>query len=86
MSEEGLAGVMADILDKRNDVVIAGMVQTLNSYDTIIIPWGAMHMPAIEAAVLQQGFAPGKAEERLSLDFRTIPYKELWQKWSETMK
>ncbi len=83
MSEEGLAGVMADILDKRNDAVIAGMVQTLKRYDTVIIPWGAMHMPAIEAAVLEQGFAPGKAQERLSLDFRTIPYGELWQKWSE---
>ena len=83
MSEEGLAGVMADILDKRNDAVIEGMVQTLKRYDTIIIPWGAMHMPAIEAAVLEQGFAPGKAQERLSLDFRTIPYGELWQKWAE---
>ena len=83
MTEEGIAGVMADILDKRNDAVIAGMVKTLKRYDTIVIPWGAMHMPAIEAAVLEQGFAPGKAEERLSLDFRTIPYGELWQKWSE---
>ena len=83
MTEEGIAGVMADILDKRNDAVIAGMVQTLKRYDTIIIPWGAMHMPAIEAAVLEQGFAPGKAQERLSLDFRTIPYGDLWQKWSE---
>ncbi len=83
MTEEGIAGVMVDILDKRNDAVIAGMVQTLKRYDTIIIPWGAMHMPAIEAAVLEQGFAPGKAQERLSLDFRTIPYGALWQKWAE---
>jgi len=83
MTEEGIAGVMVDILDKRNDAVIAGMVKTLKRYDTIIIPWGAMHMPAIEAAVLEQGFAPGKMQERLSLDFRAIPYGELWQKWSE---
>ena len=83
MTEEGIAGVMADILDKRNDAVIEGMIQTLKRYDTIVIPWGAMHMPAIEAAVLEQGFAPGKAQERLSLDFRTIPYGELWQKWAE---
>jgi hypothetical protein len=83
MTEEGIAGVMADILDKRNDAVIAGIVKTLKRYDTIVIPWGAMHMPAIEAAVLERGFAPGKAQERLSLDFRTIPYGELWQKWSE---
>lgn len=83
LSEEGLAGVMADILDKRNDAVIAGMVKTLKHYDTIIIPWGAMHMPAIESAVLARGFRPGQAKERLSLDFRTIPYGALWQKWSE---
>jgi len=83
MTEEGIAGVMADILDKRNDAVIEGMIQTLKRYDTIVIPWGAMHMPAIEAAVLEQGFAPGKTQERLSLDFRTIPYGDLWQKLSE---
>jgi hypothetical protein len=83
MSEEGVAGIMVDILDKRNDAVIASMVKTLQRYDTIIIPWGAMHMPAIEAAVLAQGFAPGNTQERLSLDFRTIPYWELWAKWSE---
>jgi 23S rRNA G2445 N2-methylase RlmL len=41
-----------------------------------------MHMPAIEAAVLGQGFAPGAARERLSLDFRAIPYADLWRKWS----
>ena len=83
MTQERITGVMVDILDKRNEVVIDGMLRALKRYDTIIIPWGAMHMPAIEEAVLDQGFVPGVARERLSLDFRTIPYLELWQKWSE---
>jgi hypothetical protein len=83
MTPERIAVVMADILDKRNAVVIDSMVRTLKYYDTVIIPWGAMHMPAIEAAVLEQGFKPAVEQERLSLDFRTIPYAELWQKWSE---
>jgi hypothetical protein len=83
MTQERIAGVMFDILDKRNEVVIDSMLRTLKRYDTIIIPWGAMHMPAIEEAVLEQGFVPGVARERLSLDFRAIPYAELWQKWSE---
>jgi hypothetical protein len=83
MTQERIAGVMFDILDKRNEVVIDSMLRTLKRYDTIIIPWGAMHMPAIEEAVLEQGFVPGVARERLSLDFRVIPYAELWQKWSE---
>lgn len=82
MTPERVAGVMADILDKRNAVVIDSMLRTLKYYDTIIIPWGAMHMPAIEAAVLTQGFKPSSTQERLSLDFRTIPYTELWRKWS----
>ena len=55
-------------LDKRNDAVFTGMVKTLKRYDTIIIPWGAMLMPAIEATVLDQGFAPDDVQERLSLD------------------
>ncbi len=83
MTPERVVGVMADILDKRNEVVVASMSKALQRYDTIIIPWGAMHMPAIEAAVLEQGFEPGERKERMSLDFRTIPYQEVWQKWSE---
>ncbi len=83
MTEESIAGVMFDILDKRNEVVIDSMLRTLARYDTIIIPWGAMHMPAIEEAVLEQGFELTAAQERLSLDFRAIPYEELWRKWSE---
>ena len=83
MTQERIAGVMFDILDKRNEVVIDSMLRTLKRYDTIIIPWGAMHMPAIKEAVLGQGFLPGDTSERLSLDFRTIPYMELWRKWLE---
>jgi hypothetical protein len=83
MTEEAIAGVMADIIDKRNEVVIDGMIRSLVRYNTIIIPWGAMHMPAIEAAVVEQGFVPGDKKERLSLDFRTIPYARLWQKLSK---
>lgn len=82
MTPERVAGVMADIIDKRNAAVIASMSKTLQRYDTIIIPWGAMHMPSIEAAVLERGFERGEKKERMSLDFRTIPYRELWRKWS----
>jgi hypothetical protein len=82
MSPDRIARVMADILDKRNQAVIASMAKALQHYDTIIVPWGALHMPAIEAAVLEQGFLPGEKRERMSLDFRAIPYRTLWRKWS----
>ena len=82
MTPQRVAGIMADIIDKRNEAVIASLSKSLQHYDTIIIPWGAMHMPAIEAAILEQGFKPGAKKQRMSLDFRTLPYRELWQKWS----
>jgi hypothetical protein len=82
MTPERIAGVMGDILDKRNAIVIDSMVRSLKRYNTVIIPWGAMHMPAIEAAVLEEGFQLGGTRERLSLDFRTLPYAELWKKWA----
>jgi hypothetical protein len=82
MTPEWIAGVMDDILDKRNAVVIDSMMRSLEYYDTIVIPWGAMHMPAIEAAVLELGFEPGAERERLSVDFRAIPYAELWRKFA----
>lgn len=81
MTEQGLDGVMADILDKRNVVVIDSMLKALPLYETIIVPWGAMHMPAIESAVYEEGFTLAAERERLSLDFRAIPYAELWKKW-----
>lgn len=81
MTPERISGVMNDILDKRNTAVIEGMQRSLKLYNTVIIPWGAMHMPAIEAAVVAQGFTRGPAHERLSLDFRSIAYRKMWKQW-----
>jgi len=74
------ADVMADVLDRRNAVLIDSFQRSLKRYDTIIIPWGALHMPAIEDAVLGQRFVPGAAREQLVVDFRTLPYATLWEK------
>lgn len=75
---EVYAGVMADILDKRNAVVIDALHRSLDRYDTIVVPWGGMHMPAIEAAILEAGFAPGDKKERLLFAFGSIPFTALW--------
>jgi hypothetical protein len=81
MTPQRIDGIMADILDRRNAVLINSMERSLVFYDIVIIPWGAMHMPAIEAAVLEHNFVMTTSRERLSLDFRTIPYLKLWHKW-----
>jgi hypothetical protein len=80
MTPEKMTAVMNDIVDRRNEVIIGHFVKSMGYYDTIIIPWGAMHMPAIEKAVLDKGFRAGERQERLSLDFRSLPLEELLQK------
>jgi hypothetical protein len=79
---ELLSGVIDDILDKRNEAVIDTLQRSLERYDTIVVPWGAMHMPAIEAAVLKRGFVPGDKKERLVFAFSAIPFAKLWQEVS----
>jgi hypothetical protein len=82
VTPEWLSGLLADILDKRNQVVIDTLQRSLQHYDTIVVAWGAMHMPAIQAAVLERGFVPGPKKERLVFAFSAIPYGKLWQKLS----
>lgn len=76
---EMISGVMADILHKRNAVVIDALQRSLDRYDTIVVPWGGMHMPAIESALLERGFVPGDKKERLLFAFNAIPFSVLWK-------
>lgn len=76
-------GVMDDILHKRNAVVIDTLERGLDRYDTIVVPWGGMHMPAIEAAVLDMGFVRGEKKERLLFAFSAIPFASFGQKPSD---
>ncbi|MEJ2157075.1 MAG: hypothetical protein P8X96_17205 [Desulfobacteraceae bacterium] len=64
--------VMADILHKRNREVIHQMNRMLDHYDTIIIPWGALHMPEIEAAVQMRDFRLAETRRRTSIDFKRM--------------
>lgn len=83
--KENLAGdklqdIMKDILDKRNAEVIHYLNQALPKYDTIVIPWGALHMPGIEAAVRAEGFQLEKSSQRRSIDFRKLHYDRIIKK------
>jgi hypothetical protein len=44
----------------------------------LLIPWGALHMPGLEAEVKQQGFTLQEIRERQSIDFFNLPYARLW--------
>jgi hypothetical protein len=64
--------IMDDILHRRNLEVIRHLDTALERYDTVIIPWGALHMKEIEADVLKRGFVLQKERDRVSIDFRRM--------------
>ncbi|MDD2366173.1 MAG: hypothetical protein PHN84_08425 [Desulfuromonadaceae bacterium] len=61
--------LMDDILYKRNIKVIGYLDRALLNYDTVVIPWGALHMKEIEAEVLKRGFKLQNERVRVSIDF-----------------
>lgn len=64
--------VMEDILQRRNRVVLGHLWKALASYDTVVIPWGALHMREIEAEVLKRGFVFQEERKRLGVSFRRV--------------
>lgn len=70
--------VMNDLVQKRNRKVLSYLPKALQKYDTVVIPWGALHMPGIEQAVKHKGFQLQSKQERLSIDFLLLPYERLW--------
>ncbi len=69
--------LMNDILYNRNRVVIGHLKQAIARYDTVVIPWGALHMPEIERAVRKQGFRLQQEDDRVSIDLRKVVGKVL---------
>lgn len=53
--------LIKELLEYRNRRLAACITDCLQSYDNIVIPWGAAHMPGIESVILQWG---GTVEER----------------------
>jgi hypothetical protein len=70
--------IMDDLLYRRDQEVITHMESMLAHYDTIVIPWGALHMPEIEAAVLQRGFLLSNTRERIGIDFIKMLFARLF--------
>jgi hypothetical protein len=72
VTPEMYAIIMDDILHRRNLVVISYLDKALVRYDTVVIPWGALHMKEIEEEILKRGFVLQEERERVSIDFRRM--------------
>jgi hypothetical protein len=50
-----------DVIERRNVHLVDEIRGALVEYDRVIVPWGALHQPFIQYAVLEMGFAPVEA-------------------------
>jgi len=53
--------ILDDIVNRRNDHLIAKLVDLRSDYEEIVVPWGALHLPGIETAVEEMGFVRSSA-------------------------
>jgi len=66
------AVIMDDILHRRNEVVLRHLDNALKRYDTVLIPWGALHMKGLEEQVVKRGFVLQEERKRVSIDFKRM--------------
>ncbi|MCG8471188.1 MAG: hypothetical protein MI742_04960 [Desulfobacterales bacterium] len=64
--------VKKDLITRRNQTLFGVLDKALPHYTTLIIPWGALHMPDVEKRVQAMGFIQSQKKERLSVSFRDL--------------
>src|SRR5262249_46790640 len=52
------ARILQDLIEKRNAHLVAELDAALPEHRSIVVPWGALHLPAIERALRERGFEP----------------------------
>lgn len=67
-----LDAARADVLDLRNARLLAEIEATLPAAERIVVPWGALHLKEIEAALRARGFALQSASERPLVRYATL--------------
>ena len=72
--------IMSDLLDKRNAAVLEYVPDALQRYDTLVLPWGALHMKGLEQAIREKGFSLVENQSHLSIDFKHLPYEQMIEK------
>ena len=54
--EENSRFLLEDLLVKRNEHLLEEISSALLKYDTVIVPWGVLHMPGVEQMIKEKGF------------------------------
>ncbi len=59
--------VMNDLLEKRNQNLLGYLPKALRKYDTLVIPWGALHMAGIERGIQELDFSDDEVQLLLGI-------------------
>ena len=62
--------VFDDIIDRRNDHLIREIEAVLKTHSTVVVPWGANHMPEIQKQIEKWGFVETKRTRHLVVPFK----------------
>lgn len=71
-NEQQLAILEHDILTLRNERLLAEIERALEEYRNVVVPWGALHLPFIEAAILERGFEESQRRRHRLLSWMTV--------------
>ena len=71
-NERQLTVVENDILHMRNEHLLAEVERALGEYQNVVVPWGALHLPFIESAILERGFEETQRQRYRLLAWTTV--------------
>ena len=72
LGPEATAVAFRDLIDNRNAHLLGEIQAGLDDYQRIIVPWGALHLPGIEDAILAWGFEQTTSSQRRITAYQTI--------------
>ena len=68
-SEEQASTAFTEVIEKRNTHVLNTLDEQIKTRNSIVIPWGAQHMPGLEKGLLTRGYAITAQQSRLVISF-----------------
>jgi len=72
LGPEAIEAAFRDLIENRNAHLLGEIRIGLDDYRRIVVPWGALHLPGIENAILGWGFEQTASSQRRIIAYQTI--------------
>jgi len=72
LGPEATQAAFRDLIESRNAHLLSEIRAGLDDYQRIVVPWGALHLPGIEDAILGWGFEQTASSQRRITAYQTI--------------